>query len=185
MEATDQRSDGELLMAARLDPEAFAVFYRRHARGMLGFFRRRVANADAAFDLTAETMAAALAGVSRYELRGEPASGWLYGIARNKLSEARRLRRIDDRARLALAMTPIVVDDEGIERLEGQAGTPALDLLSVLPAEQREAIQARHLDEREYAEIAQDLRLSESVVRKRVSRGLSALRTRLEEASDE
>ena len=35
------------------------------------------------------------------------------------------------------------------------------------------------VEEREYAEIAQDLNVSEVVVRKRVSRGLAALRHRM------
>jgi hypothetical protein len=38
----DPRTDGELLAATVTDPEAFAVFYRRHVRGVLSFFRRRV-----------------------------------------------------------------------------------------------------------------------------------------------
>ena len=44
---------------------------------------------------------------------------------------------------------------------------------------QRDAIKARHLEDRDYAEIAAELRCSESVVRKRVSRGLAALQTEL------
>jgi len=37
------------------------------------------------------------------------------------------------------------------------------------------------IDERDYADIAMDMRCSEAVVRKRVSRGLRNLRTHLEE----
>jgi RNA polymerase sigma factor (sigma-70 family) len=185
MDASDPRSDGELLVAARTDPEAFAVFYRRHARGLLGFFRRRVETVEEAFDLTAETMACALAGVSRYEPRPEPARVWLYGIAHNKLCEGYRSGRIDDRTRRALAMEPIVLDDAGIDRLEADAATPALDVLSELPVDQRDAIRARHVDELDYAEIARDLELSESVVRQRVSRGLRTMRAELREATDQ
>ena len=49
-------------------------------------------------------------------------------------------------------------------------------LLAELPAEQRDAVAAHVLDEREYAELASSLQLSEAAVRQRVSRGLSALR---------
>jgi DNA-directed RNA polymerase specialized sigma24 family protein len=49
-----------------------------------------------------------------------------------------------------------------------------------LPAAQRDAVRARIVDERDYGEIAMDLRCSEAVVRKRVSRGLAAMRERLE-----
>jgi RNA polymerase sigma-70 factor (ECF subfamily) len=53
-------------------------------------------------------------------------------------------------------------------------------LLDGLPAEQRDAVRERVLEERDYPEIAARLRCSEQVVRKRVSRGLTALRARME-----
>ena len=74
MERPDSRTDGELLVATSAEPEAFGVFYRRHVRGVLGFFRRRAASPEVALDLTAETFACALEASERYELRPEPAS---------------------------------------------------------------------------------------------------------------
>jgi DNA-directed RNA polymerase specialized sigma24 family protein len=99
MGASDPRTDGQLLVATAADPEAFAVFYRRHVRGVLAFFRRRVGSAEVALDLTAETVAAALEAAPRYPPRPEPARGWLYGIAWNKLREANRLGHAEDTAR--------------------------------------------------------------------------------------
>jgi RNA polymerase sigma-70 factor (ECF subfamily) len=168
--------DNDLLVAACTSAEAFGVFYERHFAAVLGFFRRRVPGVEEAFDLAAETFAAALGSVSRYQPGPEPAQAWLFAIARHKLSEAVRANRIQDEARRALAMQPIQLDDEAIEILERMASGPALELLEVLPDAQREAIGAHHLDDRSYPEIAAELRCSESVVRKRVSRGLSALR---------
>lgn len=52
-----------------------------------------------------------------------------------------------------------------------------------LPVQQREAIRSRVVDERSYSDIASELRTSELVIRKRVSRGLSKLRKQLEEGS--
>jgi hypothetical protein len=51
MEGADPRTDGELLVATGSDPEAFGTFFRRHARGVLAFFRRRGASAEVALDL--------------------------------------------------------------------------------------------------------------------------------------
>ncbi len=178
----DPRTDGELLVASVADPEAFAVFYRRHVRGVLGFFRRRVDSAELAFDLMAETFAAALEAAPRYQKRTEPARGWLYGIAWNKLHEAHRRGRAEDSARRALGMTRIVLTDEALERIEALAGGEALQLLESLPADQRNAVRARVLDGRGYGEIAAELQCSEMVVRKRVSRGVRALRLRMEAA---
>ena len=53
-------------------------------------------------------------------------------------------------------------------------------LVELLPQHERDAIKARVVDERGYAEIATDMRCSELVVRKRVSRGLARLRAQVE-----
>jgi RNA polymerase sigma-70 factor (ECF subfamily) len=151
-----ERSDDELLVAGVTDVEAFAAFYRRHAAPLAGFFLARTGNRELAADLTAETFAAALAARRRFDPAKGPAVGWLYGIARNKLLKA-------------------------FERGAAADGSRAVQLLAALPDEQRAAISARVLEERDYAEIAAATRTSESVVRKRVSRGLAGLRKQIEE----
>ncbi len=115
------RSDTELLVAARTCSEPFGVFYERHFASVLAFFRRRVPGPEEAFDLAAETFAAALASLPRFEPGPAPPQAWLFAIARHKLSEARRSGRIQDEARRALSMQPIQLDDEAIEMLETTA----------------------------------------------------------------
>lgn len=178
----DPRTDGELLAATVTDPDAFAVFYRRHVRGVISFFRRRLPSAELAFDLTAETFAAALEATPRYQPRPEPARGWLYGIAWNELRETQRRGQADDAARRGLAMAPIELADDGIERIDALAGGRVLRLLEALPADQRGALPARVVDERPDDEIAAEPRCSESVVHKRVSRGVQSIRAKLKEA---
>jgi RNA polymerase sigma factor (sigma-70 family) len=179
MRNPEQCSDTELLLAARTCSEPFGVFYERHFASVLAFFRRRTPGTEEAFDLAAETFAAALASLPRFQPGPEPPRAWLFAIARHKLSEALRKGRVQDEARRALAMQPIQLDDEAIEILETTATAPVIELLEGLTAEQREAIDAHHLEERGYTEIAADLRCSESVIRKRVSRGLAVLQAEL------
>jgi RNA polymerase sigma factor (sigma-70 family) len=179
--AFDDVSDAELLVRARDTPRAFGEFYRRHARDVQSYFRRRVGNVETAFDLTAETFAAALQAVPRFEPRPEPARAWLFAIARHVLSESLRRGQVQDRARKALEMEPFVLDEADIEMLELLADTPAVEAAETLPADQRAALLARHVDGESYADIAERLSCSESVVRQRVSRGLRSLRTRLED----
>jgi RNA polymerase sigma factor (sigma-70 family) len=179
MEDAERCSDAELLLAARGSAEAFGVFYERHFASVLSFFRRRTRGPEEAFDLAAETFAAALASLHRFQPGPEPPQAWLFAIARHKLSEALRASRVQDEARRALGMQPIHLDDEAIEIIEVTASAPALELLETLTADQREAIEAHHLHERGYAEVAAELGCSESVIRKRVSRGLAALHAEL------
>ena len=124
MRNQEQCSDTELLLATRSCSEPFGVFYERHFASVLAFFRRRVSGPEEAFDLAAETFAAALASVPRFQPGPEPPQAWLFAIARHKLSEALRSSRIQDEARRALAMQPIRLDDEAIEVLEATATAP-------------------------------------------------------------
>ena len=177
-------SDEALLLAAREQPDAFAVFYRRHVRALAAYFWRRTQNAELTADLTAETFAAALDGCRRFDPERGPAIGWLYGIANRQLARFARRGAVETRYRRRLGMVRIELHDDELERIETDAileGPQAhvLEVLDALPADQREAIQARVLEEREYAEIAQAAGTSELVVRKRVSRGLATLRDRL------
>jgi RNA polymerase sigma factor (sigma-70 family) len=169
--------DAELLRAvAGGDEEAFAVFYRRHVDGVVGWLRVRVGEPEVAFDLTAETFAAAVAGAAAWRGEGS-AVAWLYGIARNKWLESLRRGRVEDAARRRLRMEPVVLEDADLEAVEVRAAAVDVGaLLEVLPEAQREAVVGRVIEERSYEELAARLRCSEQVVRQRVSRGLATLR---------
>jgi RNA polymerase sigma factor (sigma-70 family) len=185
MADADSRSDDALLRSARAEPEAFAVFYRRHVGALLAYFVRRTHDPELAADLTAETFAAALDGAHRFRPERGPAVAWLYGIARRLLVRAHQRGVVEDRARRRLGMNAIVLTDEALERVEALAALDATAhelqvALEALPSAQRAAVEARVLDERDYSEIAGTARTSESVVRQRVSRGLAKLRSRLE-----
>ncbi|HKN93806.1 MAG TPA: RNA polymerase sigma factor [Thermoleophilaceae bacterium] len=180
----DPRDDRELLAATAREPAAFGVFYRRNVPLIVAYFADRTQDPELAADLTAETFAAALHASRRYRPGPEPAAAWLFAIARSKLVDSYRRGQVEERSRRKLAMQPLRLDDSEIERVEelADAGREQLTrLLAELPQEQREAIEARVIDERDYADIAQELRCSEQVARKRVSRGLAHIRARLEE----
>lgn len=174
-------SDAELLATASSDPDAFGRFYDRYEAAVAGYFLRRTRVPEVAADLTAEVFAAALASAARYRPEGATAAVWLFAIARHTLSSSLRRGQVEARARRRLGVARIELEDASLERLTVADGERwVAELLAGLPPDQREAIQARVLDEREYAEIACELETSELVVRKRVSRGLATLRERVE-----
>ena len=180
-----ERSDEDLLAASVFDEDAFAAFYRRHCTAVAAYFLRRTGDAEVAADLTAETFAAALQGRRRYDSAKAPAFAWLWGIARHKLARAYEQGAVEDGARRKLHMAAITLDDEALERVEATAGADAraLELLSRLPDDQAAAVRLRVIDERDYDDIARRVRTSPAVIRKRVSRGLAALRTHVEETT--
>jgi RNA polymerase sigma-70 factor (ECF subfamily) len=174
--------DDDLLARTASDPEAFGAFYRRYERAVLGYFMRRTGDAEVAADLCAETFAAALIASRRYRGRGEPATAWLFGIARHKLLRSLERQRLElsARARLGIQRAPLGEDArEAIERLTEDERVR--ELLATLPAEQAEAIETRVLGELPYDAIAARTGTSPAAVRQRVSRGLAQLRATLKE----
>jgi RNA polymerase sigma-70 factor, ECF subfamily len=75
------------------------------------------------------------------------------------------------------------LEDEQLELIAERGAIDLRTALASLPAEQRDGIIRRIVLDEDYTTIASDLRCSEQVVRKRVSRGLAALRANLGEVS--
>jgi RNA polymerase sigma-70 factor (ECF subfamily) len=173
--------DAELLRLAASSEDAFAVFYRRHERLVVGWLVRRTGRADLSAELTAEVFAAAYVAAPRFRDGPEPAGAWLVGIARHKLLQSLRRDRIDASARRRLGVERIDVGDEALAAIEELRDGELLALLEDLPEDQREAVRSRIIDEKDYAELAITLDISPATVRKRVSRGLAALRRGLQD----
>jgi len=174
-------SDDELLTTG--GPDGFAVFYRRHVEAILRYHARWASDAEVAADLTAETFAAALEAKARFRPGGPPARSWLFGIAVKKLADYRRRGYAEDRARRRLGMERVEPTDADLRWIESMAGdVEVAEFVDELPEDQRAAVTARVVDEREYEEIAAELQISTAGARKRVSRGLAALRGRVRES---
>ncbi|HEY7762621.1 MAG TPA: sigma-70 family RNA polymerase sigma factor [Actinomycetota bacterium] len=183
----EERTDSELLIASRTEPEAFTELYRRHAEDLLRYFARRTLDPETAAELTAETFAEAFASRANYrDQQGVNGVAWLYGIARHRLGRFFRAGRVDAAARRKLGMPERELPPEDYERIEDlidfapirEALVEALDTLS---DDQREAMRLRVIDGLGYAEVAQRLRCTEQSARQRVSRGLRKIALLLQE----
>ena len=169
--------DEDLLLSG--NPEDFGRFYDRYVDMLLGYFARRVHDPELAADLTAETFAAALVARKRFRRGPTPAVAWLFGIAQHKLADARRRGAAEDRMRRRIGMQRIDVSVEDVELITLLGRDAAFTLIDELPPDQRDAVREHVLDDRPYGDIALDQQTSEAVIRKRVSRGLGALRSRM------
>lgn len=173
-------ADADLLAGT---PADFGTFYRRHEDAMLAYFLRRTRHPEVAADLTAETFARALAGRRGFDRARGEARGWLFGIAHHVLARSLERGRVEDETRQRLGIEPLVLDDAAIERIAGTpdgAADAVIEALAGLPVGQAQAIAGRVVGELDYDELARRLDCSESVVRKRVSRGLRRLKAELE-----
>lgn len=174
-------SDARLLQRAAKDPEAFDELYRRYEPIVAGFLYRRTGNAEATADLTADTFVTAITIAHRFSDRGQPAIGWLIGIARNKVMRFHERKtneqRAIDRLRIELpVLSPATIDE--IENVCSPAG-PFERALAELPELQQAAIRALVIDEQSYSELSDALGVPEATLRQRVSRGLARIRTQL------
>ena len=173
-------TDREILQASRDGRGGFEVFYRRHRDLILAFLAKRVRDRELAADLMAETFADALLAVhdDRRDLPDAPLP-WLLTIAHRKLIDSYRRGRVQADARQRLGLEPLVIEDADLQRVDDVAAD--VDVLArleaQLPADQFYALKARVLDDRAYPDIATELGCSEAVVRMRVSRALTTLRT--------
>jgi RNA polymerase sigma-70 factor (ECF subfamily) len=173
-------SDADLLRGTRHDAELFGQFFDRYYAEVTEFFWFRTADVDVAADLTAETFAAALEGLERFDGTKGTAAGWLFGIADKQLRQWLRRGRVARRSRDRLHLDPIPFDEGGYERVEAlrdirRLVEPLAAALAALPESVRRAIELRVLDQLEYAAVAQHLGCTQGAARVRVSRGLKQL----------
>jgi RNA polymerase sigma factor (sigma-70 family) len=130
------------------------------------WLQRETGNRETATDLTAETFAQALVSMRRF--RGGDETAWLYGIARNLLSQYRRRARVEDRARRKLGMpdrdwSDYEVDDRVVD-------------LDALPEHERAALELHIIEELPYGDVARRLAITPGTARMRVHRALRRLR---------
>ena len=182
----EERTDTQLLIASRTEPEAFTELYRRHAEDLLRYFARRTLDPETAAELTAETFAEAFASRATYRDQGVNGVAWLYGIARHRLGRFFRSGRVDAAARRKLGMPERDLPPEDYERIEDLIDfTPIREALAealeTLSPDQREAMRLRVIDGLGYADVAERLECTEQNARQRVSRGLKKLALLLQE----
>lgn len=165
-----------------LTAEDVLVLYDRHARGLIGFFARRTANSQLAFDLLGETFVAVFeAREACWAVDDRQRAAWLYRIAANQLADWARRGHRERRALSRLQFEVRDLTNVEYERVEQLAASEdmrrlATDALADLSDEQADAIRLRVVGEQSFAEVADALGISEEAARARVSRGLRTLR---------
>jgi RNA polymerase sigma factor (sigma-70 family) len=149
-----------------MDRDGVLQLYDTEAVRLRRWLQRETGNRETATDLTAETFAQALVSMRRF--RGGDETAWLYGIARNLLSQYRRRARVEDRARRKLG-----VPDRDWSDYEVEDRVVDLD---ALPEHERAALELHVVDELPYDEVARRLSITSGTARMRVHRALRRLR---------
>lgn len=178
--AATERTDSELLVDARSDPQAFRMIYDRWIARILRYFYVRTLDAEVSADLAAETFAVAWTKRTRFRDVGRPVGAWLYGIAGKELSQYRRRQRVELAAvrRLGMVMPDRTSDD--LDRIDEMVDATAYrqaigHAMHGLSVRNQEALRLRVIEDLPFAEVARQLGCSEGAARVRVHRGLDHL----------
>jgi len=156
------------------DAVAHAALLRALVPLLRAFYRRRLRGADDDVeDLVQDTLIAVHTRRASYD-RGRPFTAWLYAIARYRMIDHFRRRK----------MTVPIEDVEAILTIEGfeDAANAQMDvdrLLAGLSPKQARAIRDTHIDGLSIAEAASRADIGESDVKVSVHRGLKALAARI------
>ncbi len=178
--------DGELLRRARAgDRAAFGVLVERHHRTLAAVLRQRFGPRAPVEDLLQEVFARTLARLDGFEGRSSFLT-WATAIALHLATDWRRRedrrRRLAPRAEEAPDDVPARAPGAGPgaaaeRREEWERVRVALD---TIPAAHRVAVTLRVVESHPYEEVGRRLGVSTALARTWVSRGLRALRDRLD-----
>jgi RNA polymerase sigma-70 factor (ECF subfamily) len=174
----------------KLDATALGELFEAEGPRLLAFATRRTFDAEQALDVVGEVFAVAFE--RRAKFRGatrEEAVGWLYSICRTQLNHQFRRLGAERRALDRLGVDRPVMGEDERRRVEELAGLVELrsvvaSELERLPADQREAVRLRVVEELDYNDLATRLEITQQTARARVSRGLRALSDALKDMEE-
>ena len=166
------QSDQALLMDyLRGGDAAFRELLERHAGLVYGVALRQTRNPESASEVVQDVFLV-LARKATQLVSYRSVAAWLHKTAQYVARDARRAQQRHLRKLKLLSRQRDLAPPEG----SNDAVLAALDDAVIrLPEQEKEAIILRFFEDREYAEIARQLRISENAARKRVSRGVKRL----------
>jgi RNA polymerase sigma-70 factor (ECF subfamily) len=180
-------ADEELMpLVATKDPDAFEVFYERHAGAAFSLAHRIVGDPGRAEDVTQEGFMSIWRSESGYDAARGSVRGWLLGVVRNRAIDA--IRRDAARPAPALGLDPAQILDRRPSRtstdsevLRGETARELRGLLGTLPREQMQVIELAYFGGFTQSEIAQMLGTPLGTVKGRIRMGLEKIRAGLAE----
>lgn len=179
-------TDAELVLGAqRGETAALRALYQRYLPAVWRYVYGRLdGDRPVAEDVVSETFLAAVRGVRQLDPERALVSGWLIGIARNKLADhwrgAKRTLRLVRQAELVEAGRGVVADvATTVEAAE--ARSRVAEVMGRLPDDERIVLEWKYFEDLPVREIAQRLGRTEKAVEATLYRARRAVRAHLEE----
>jgi RNA polymerase sigma-70 factor (ECF subfamily) len=183
----DLSEEKELVRQAQKAPDAFAKLYDHYYPRIFGYVLRRIANLEAAQDITSETFFKALKKLWQFRWRNVSFSAWLYRIATNEINQY--FRRAEHKKSASLeelqeqGFEPISPHDLESELIEAHEELKRhQDFLEIqerivrLSAKYQEVITLRFFEKKQIEEIAEILGKKEGTIKSLLHRAVEKLR---------
>ena len=147
--------------------------FRRHYGHVYGYLRRRLGDHERAEELTQDVFAAAASALPEERPGDPPVLAWLYTLARRRFADEARRRGRERRISSLLkpSATPDYTPVAGALR----------EALAALPGGQAQVVVLKLVRGLTFAEIGEQVGLTESAAKMRFVRGLEQLRADLSE----
>ena len=156
------------------ETEAFGVLYDKYLDPIYRFIFYKTFSKEVAEDLTSDVFHKALEKIASFEASRGDFSTWLYRIARNRVIDYYRTKKVHEPIDDAF---DIGVDERTPETLDAiRSLGQVTKYLETLDAKQREIIMLRVWEERSYREIAAVVGGTEDSVKMAFSRSIRAVR---------
>lgn len=166
--------------SVRGESSAFGLLYDRYLSKIYRFVLLKVGHREEAEDLTHQVFLSAWENIGLFREEGLPISSWLYKIARNRIIDYYRTKRLN----IPLDRMPEDISQamEGVEDLDKKILLEKIyTSLHHLTDEQQEVVVLRFIEELSNKEIAQALDKNEIAVRVLQHRALKNLKKMLDQ----
>jgi RNA polymerase sigma-70 factor (ECF subfamily) len=182
-------SDRAAVEAARRDPLRFEALYRKYVAQVYSFALYETRDHHAAEDLTEQVFLRVLRALPGFDERGAGQAStfraWLFQVARNALANERRHQRRHPVAPLDLEAQIIAPDDPASAAVARDEAERTWQAVNRLPAERRQAVVLRFVEEMSAREIGEVMGRTEGAVRVLIHRALRAVARDLDGRADQ
>ncbi len=170
------KKEGEIINAAKSNPQAFKPIYEEYFPQISAFAYKRLDDKETAFDIAQKTFLKALEQLGKYEHRGLPISSWLYRIAVNEINQYYRKANKNRTVSIETAevnnlfseVNDSIYDEDQIEMLKTS--------LTYLSSADFLMLEMRYFEERPFKEIAEILEITETNSKVKTYRALDKLK---------
>jgi RNA polymerase sigma-70 factor, ECF subfamily len=177
----DLLDEQQLIEAAKSEPEALSVLYRRHYETIHRYVSRRVATSHDVQDIVSDVFLAMVRALPRFRWMGTPFQAWLFCLANTQIHRWVRKRKwlrfwapFDDQM---MAEANEARESEAVQRLR--------KALLELPSRYQDALALFYLEDLSIKAMAEILRVEQGTVKARLSRGRELLRAKLDSSQQQ